>query len=131
MGEGTASLNVWSRELPPSTGTSFHERDARLRQLWLYDVMESAITQHFKNKAGVVLQSLALRFAENAPLHKKALIQANQTLHDVATQWFAMLRNMPGVNLKALPSASEIVSDFLELGHRDVVRTAKWPDWKP
>ena len=138
--EGPGALNMWTRELTPRTGSSVPhvvERDSRMREHSMFDFMERAVTELFGNKFGVVLDGLALRFAadggeqllpqEEVLLHNKA----NDTLHNVASQWRQWVSKLPGSHAKASHSDTELVGEFLEASYRDLLGETQWPKWSP
>jgi len=133
--EDTAALNVWSRDRDESPEASM--RDMRVREHALSDQLEGSVEQLFGNEAGVVLGALAARGKgksdddDAASLDEQKLDRANEALHATAESWREQVARMPGGHPKAAQPAVDLVAEYLELTHRDVMQEQSWPDWKP
>jgi len=133
--EGTGSLNLWSNLESPTGGPPDNHR----LELSLHDQLESAATQLLGNRAGLVLAALSrgergrqLLYAGRRPGHE--FERANASLYNIAESWRSWVRGGLGAErAKGLigTSAAQLVNDFLELTHRDVIFEEQWAGWKP
>jgi len=134
--EDTASLNIWS--VPTGTGMGNTPVE---RELLLHDNLEAAAVKSFGKKSGVLLGALAQNAvsklshdARPTPKGMKKLqklAHANATLLSMADRWRSFVVSLPNVDAAKVPTGAELVAEFLELSHRDVVSGSRWPGWKP
>ena len=99
------------------------------------------MSQLFATRAGVVLAELARRgegaeaqAADTAAadsVSETDLLRANSSLHSAADAWLAWVGGKSGGHPKASQPSSQLVTEYLELSHRGLMRQSRWVDWRP
>jgi len=125
--EDTAALNIWSIDRKEAPAASM--RDMRIIEHALADQLERSIVQIFGNEAGVILSALANENIDTS-VDKYKLESAKSTLHVAAESWRQEAEAMPGGHPKTAKSAAELIREYLNLTHREIILNSV-DDWSP